>query len=147
MAEFERLLNENDNDNPNYFPFKWEVQYWGDKVMQEESSEEPLPTLHETVLHKNPKRGNRRKQDFHKAISKRKTDNNVRNIGCLWYNNLHQYSKNKIHCSCPMCAFNYKKHGQAVYKRESISHGDMMRLEDIKEQIRDYNTFDITRSA
>ena len=21
-----------------------------------------------------------------------------------WYDNLHQYSKNKIHCSCPMCA-------------------------------------------
>ena len=20
-----------------------------------------------------------------------------------WYNNLHQYSKNKIHCSCPLC--------------------------------------------
>ena len=22
----------------------------------------------------------------------------------LWYDNLHQYSKNKIHCSCAMCA-------------------------------------------
>ena len=21
-----------------------------------------------------------------------------------YYNNLHQYSKNKIHCSCPMCS-------------------------------------------
>lgn len=21
-----------------------------------------------------------------------------------YYNNLHQYSKNKIHCSCPLCA-------------------------------------------
>lgn len=21
-----------------------------------------------------------------------------------WYDNLHQYSKNKIHCSCPMCS-------------------------------------------
>jgi len=146
MTEFERLLNENGNDNPNYFPFKWEVQYWGDKVMQNTVEEDvTVPTLKEPVLHKNPKRGNRRKQDFHKAISKRKTNNNVKNIGTLWYDNLHQYSKNKIHCSCLMCAFNSKKHGQVVFK--SISHGDMMRLEDMKEQIRDYNTFGLVKSA
>jgi len=24
--------------------------------------------------------------------------------GFTWYDNLHQYSKNKIHCSCPICA-------------------------------------------
>ncbi len=32
MTEFESLLNINDNDNPNIFPFNWEYDYWGDKV-------------------------------------------------------------------------------------------------------------------
>ena len=39
----------------------------------------------------------RRKQ----RIDKEKTASND-NLH-LWYNNLHQYSKNKIHCSCPLC--------------------------------------------
>lgn len=46
----------------------------------------------------------RRKKDWSKARRKRRL--------CLdghwdhkdWYDNLHQYSKNKIHCSCPMCS-------------------------------------------
>lgn len=47
-------------------------------------------------------RGNRRHVCYREAIRKR-------NI-CLevyhneWYDNLHEYSKNKVHCSCPMCA-------------------------------------------
>lgn len=28
-----------------------------------------------------------------------------------YYDNLHQYSKNKIHCSCPMCAAKTKNKG------------------------------------
>ena len=27
-----------------------------------------------------------------------------------WYNNLHQYSKNKIHCSCGMCSCKTNQH-------------------------------------
>ncbi len=145
MTEFERLLNENGNDNPENFPFKWEVQYWGDKVMQDTDEEITVPTIHETLLHKNSKRGDRRKQDFHKAVSKRNKDKGIKYIGSLWYDNLHQYSKNKIHCSCLMCAFNGKRHGRVVFK--SVSHSDMMRLEDMKEQIRDYNTFGLAESA
>lgn len=48
-----------------------------------------------------------------KALRKRKIDRF--HYGCVypWYDNLHQYSKNKIHCSCPMCSaktrnINYK---------------------------------------
>ena len=29
-----------------------------------------------------------------------------------WYNNLHQYSKNKIHCSCPMCSAKTRNKGR-----------------------------------
>ena len=40
------------------------------------------------------------------------TDNygNKKPIG-TWYNNLHQYSKNKIHCSCPLCSSKTKNKG------------------------------------
>ena len=62
----------------------------------------------------NTDRGLRRKRDFVHAIRKKKmsdfdvrpwTDGHCANyvIRQSWYNNLHQYSKNKIHCSCPLC--------------------------------------------
>ena len=31
---------------------------------------------------------------------------------CGWYDNLHQYSKNKIHCSCPMCSTKTRNKGK-----------------------------------
>lgn len=45
-----------------------------------------------------------RKMDWKHAIRKRRIDREV--SAYVWpefYNNLHQYSKNKIHCSCWMC--------------------------------------------
>ena len=55
-------------------------------------------------------RAERRSNDWHKAIRKKK----ISDIYCGtvidgeyvvhgWYRHLHQYSKNKIHCSCPLC--------------------------------------------
>lgn len=39
-----------------------------------------------------------------------------KNINDAWgwhyYDNLHQYSKNKIHCSCPMCASKTRNKGK-----------------------------------
>lgn len=46
-------------------------------------------------------RAERRHNDFRKAIRKKKICDRYAFGG--WYDNLHQYSKNKIHCSCPMC--------------------------------------------
>ena len=43
----------------------------------------------------------RRHNDITKAIRKRDICRKAYNWE--WYDNLHQYSKNKIHCSCPMC--------------------------------------------
>lgn len=43
----------------------------------------------------------RKKIDFHKALHKKY----LSSYYCEnWYNNLHQYSKNKIHCSCSICS-------------------------------------------
>lgn len=46
----------------------------------------------------NTDRGLRRKNDFTHAIRKMMKCDKF-----PWYDNLHQYSKNKIHCSCWMC--------------------------------------------
>ena len=54
-------------------------------------------------------RAERRHKDLSKALRKRKIAKEVywsfHDGGCWeYYDNLHQYSKNKIHCSCPLCA-------------------------------------------
>lgn len=33
-----------------------------------------------------------------------------------YYDNLHQYSKNKIHCSCPLCQAKTRNKGKRRYK-------------------------------
>lgn len=67
----------------------------------------------------------RRYKDYTKAKRKRNID-----VYCLgrpwndeeglhhwtWYNNLHQYSKNKIHCSCPMCSAKTRNKGKRRQK-------------------------------
>ena len=44
----------------------------------------------------------RRHSDITKALRKRNIC--LKNYGFEYYENLHQYSKNKIHCSCPSCS-------------------------------------------
>lgn len=49
----------------------------------------------------------RRYKNYIKAKRKRDIDFDIYGWSQYfhpWYNNLHQYSKNKIHCSCPMCS-------------------------------------------
>ena len=50
---------------------------------------------------------------WRKARHKRRLDHSI----SYWpmYNNLHQYSKNKIHCSCPDCSPKTKKNRHKVY--------------------------------
>lgn len=45
---------------------------------------------------------------------------------CGWYDNLHQYSKNKIHCSCPMCSAKTRNKGKRrQFYVPSINYGMM----------------------
>lgn len=64
-------------------------------------------------------RASRRKRDF--AEAKRKRDICVKNYGFEYYDNLHQYSKNKIHCSCPMCRGKLWEYGDNSIKQNKIS--------------------------
>lgn len=50
------------------------------------------------------KRARRRKNSWRKACRKRDIVRYVYGWPEGWYDNLHQYSKGKIHCSCPLCA-------------------------------------------
>ena len=75
-----------------------------------EEQYEPYETEEETVedlsLEKYSCRGNRghrRAVDISKAKSRRAKDRSK--TGSLRYDNLHAYSKGKIHCSCWMCSF------------------------------------------
>ena len=52
---------------------------------------------------KDSKKGKRRKIDYKKARRKARIDLARSCDGLPLYDNLHQYSKNKIHCSCQLC--------------------------------------------
>lgn len=65
------------------------------------------------MFHKD--RGVRRKNAVTKA--KRKQDIALHVYGFEYYDNLHQYSKNKIHCSCPLCAAKTSK--KTIAKQQS----------------------------
>lgn len=81
-----------------------------------------------------------------KALRKRQI---IRNIYCWsdnpdYYNNLHQYSKNKIHCSCPWCSEKTRNKGHrriAKNYNRSINweKSDLIKIEamsaDLKENI------------
>ena len=43
------------------------------------------------------------------------------NVSGGFYKNLHQYSKNKVHCSCPMCSAKTKNKGNRRLKHANYS--------------------------
>lgn len=59
-------------------------------------------------------RGKRRKLNITKALRKKKIAEEFGHI--IYYDNLHQYSKNKIHCSCPMCSGTAKTNSKHINK-------------------------------
>ena len=59
----------------------------------------------------------KRHNDWVKAIHKREVDRAIRAANPFqhdWYDNLHQYSKNKIFCSCPLCAAKTSINGPTI---------------------------------
>ena len=67
----------------------------------------------ENYLTKPMTRAKRRRTDRSKALSKARKASYIYRSFPAYYGNLHQYSKNKIYCSCPMCA---SKTNTSVYK-------------------------------
>lgn len=80
-------------------------------------------------------RAERRHNDFSKAVRKR-------NIRPDWYDNLHQYSKNKVHCSCCMCSMKTNNKG---FKRRHVwfpatnwTITDRKKLDSMQDDYDDY---------
>ena len=75
----------------------------------------------------------RRRNDWKKAIRKYR----ISSAYCKdhpWYDHLHQYSKGKIHCSCPICRCKTNdKHGLPG-RAMNWSTKDQKRLEAMKEE-------------
>ena len=87
----------------------------------------------------NNDRGIRRKIDFAHAIRKKHHEfAGINYDASPWYDNLHQYSKNKIHCSCWMC--NRRKSsisaGDNCVKHYSIS--DQKKFESYNQELREF---------
>ena len=60
-----------------------------------------------------------RKKSVTKALRKQKLDRQL--FGSTRFNNLHQYSKNKIHCSCSLCKARYKLEPKISDKKKLLN--------------------------
>ena len=73
-------------------------------------------------------RGEKRKIDFAHALRKKNKAETIRiNRDYPYYDNLHQYSKNKIHCSCPDCS--------GKTSRDGYTNSDKKKLLNLEEQL------------
>lgn len=77
-----------------------------------------------------------RENTWRHALRKRRIAREV--LKWDYYNNLHQYSKNKIHCSCPLCRGEEWSAGQNSIKQLTIT--DQKKMNSMKFQIDEINT-------
>lgn len=80
---------------------------------------------------KESRKGDRRKIDYKKAKRKARIDLARSCDGLPMYDNLHQYSKNKIHCSCRLCR-GKDYFGRHVITEQEVKSRDEM-LAELKE--------------
>ena len=67
---------------------------------------------------------------WRKAVRKRRLDKEVFfHIG----DNLHQYSKNKIHCSCPLCSAKTRNKGHRRYKAGNYAPSKFYTASDLRK--------------
>lgn len=87
----------------------------------------------------------KRHNDWKKAIRKRQIDRDTQGSSHHkqdMYDNLHQYSKNKVHCSCSMCS------PKTTKSKRPYSHGgkggknwspaDARKVEEMRDQEFDF---------
>ena len=71
----------------------------------------------------------RRKNDYSKAIRKKNIAEH--NYGFSYYDNIHQYSKNKVHCSCLLCSAKTSKYGNTP----NYKHSDKLKICSMNEKL------------
>lgn len=70
---------------------------------------------------------------WRKALRKRRIDHDV----SYWpmYDNLHEYSKNKIHCSCPYCSAKTRNKGRRRWKDGNYARSINYKMSDLRRQL------------
>ena len=71
---------------------------------------------------------------YRKAIRKRRLDREC-SYYPPYYTNLHQYSKNKIHCSCSSCSRKTRNKGRKRFKYGNYDKSISYKLTDLKTQL------------
>ena len=80
-----------------------------------------------------------RENNWKHALRKRRIAREV--LKWDYYNNLHQYSKNKIHCSCPLCSAKTNNKGKARLRSgnydpsKNWKHSELQKIQSMNEQI------------
>ena len=80
-----------------------------------------------------------------KALRKRRIDRQTQGHYSTtpYYDNLHQYSKNKIHCSCPLCSSKTRNKGRRNRKNyhRSINYkkADLIQMMSMDEKMYDFD--------
>ncbi len=74
---------------------------------------------------------------WRKARHKQRLDAHL----CPWwpypyYNNLHQYSKNKVHCSCPDCSPKTRNKGHRRYRKGNYSRSMNYKMSELRKKIK-----------
>ena len=77
-----------------------------------------------------------------KALHKKRLAKKIYGSHWEYYDNLHQYSKNKIHCSCPLCSVKTRNKGRrskyANYGRSiNYRRPDLLRQMAMDQQMRE----------
>ena len=86
-------------------------------------------------------RAERRELDVRKALRKKAiSDRWVTSWNPDWhyYDNLHQYSKNKIHCSCPWCSIKTKNkgpRGNTWFPAHNWKKSDLVQVMKLREEL------------
>ena len=84
-----------------------------------------------------------RSRAYNRDVSRRKALRKKRISDNFWphasnypyYDNLHQYSKNKIHCSCPMCSQKTRNKGKRRNKCGNYSRQISYKVSDLRKVI------------
>lgn len=82
----------------------------------------------------------RAEQRHYNASKARRKQNIARKVyGWDYYDNLHQYSKNKIHCSCPSCSCKTRKRIKNGYGKIYFPPvSDQKRIDEMEYEVKEF---------
>ena len=88
--------------------------------------------------------GYNRRVSRKKALRKQKIAKKL--YGGERFDNLHQYSKNKVHCSCPCCSRKTNNKGKNRLKSGNYNpskdwkHSDAQKIESTEQKLQEYES-------